>query len=472
MSQFDEKQSFFRDALAGRLTRREVIQRGTALGLGAMVLGALTQESLRGAMAQDRDPIATFYSWMTDLHPDLYAVAEDVGMKIEVAPTEGFGFERFVAEAKEQKSTWDLYSGVTPFLEMTGLVRTETIEPWDTYLAAEDIADILDASKREGSLDGKLYVYPWLLDVISQGWNAEIVTKAGLDPEAAPKNWDEFIANSQKVKDSGAAPYGCVFDWNAWRSLIPITHSISTDVYSTDGIFAWTSDAAVQALETMKRLTELSSPDILSAGSTDGGVNATPDEQAFAAQQAGYYVKYANAHLRMAAAWPDPTQLRIGPLPVTEGGQGSTVFWNSGIVLFKYGSNKEKAAEFVKALAKDERVWRNAVTGNAETGAIPVGQMPSLKSTWEAWKATPPDFVAANPWVNTIYDRMAAGTATEITPCLLSVTQFFLARDEYVKYLSGEQADPKVALQAAQDAVVAEFVRQEGREPALWAPAT
>lgn len=469
MSQYDEKQALFRDALAGRLTRREVMRRGTALGLSAMVLGALTQESLRGALAQDRDPIATFYSWMTDLHPDVYGVAEDTGMTIEVAPTEGFGFDRFVAEAKESKSTWDLYAGVTPFLEMISLADSGTIEPWDTYMTPEDIADVLDAGKREGSYKDQLYVYPFLLDVISQGWNADIITKAGLDPEVAPANWDEFIANSQTVKDSGAAPYGCVFDWNAWRSLIPITHSISTDVYSEDGIFAWTSDAAVQALETMKRLTELSSPDILSAGSTDGGVNATPDEQAFAAQQAGYYIKYANAHLRMAAAWPDPTQLRIGPLPVTAGGQGSTVFWNTGIVLFKYGSNKEKAAEFVKALGKDDRIWKNAIQGNADTGAIPVGQMPALKSTWETWKATPPDFVAANPWVWTIYDRMAAGTATEIAPCVLSVTQFFLARDEYVKYLNGEQADPRAALQAAQDVVVAEFTKQVGREPALKA---
>lgn len=463
MSQFDEKQSLFRDAIAGRLTRREVLRRGAAVGLSTPVMAALMQESLRGAMAQDRDPVITIYQWMSDLHPNIFDVGSEQGVKVEIAPTEGFGFDRFVAEAKEQKSTWDFYGGVTPFLEMIALADSGTIEPWEAYLPAGVADDLIPASKAEGTYNDKMYVWPFLLDVIVQGWNAEIIAKAGLDPEVGPKNWDEYLANSQKVKDSGAAQFGCVFDWNAWRSLIPITHSINTDVYSPDGIFNWTGDAALQALEIMKKMTELSSPDILSAGSTDGGVNATPDEQAFAALQAGYYIKYQNAHLRMAASWPDPSQVRIAALPVQEGGAGGTVFWNTGVVLFTYGSNKQKAAEFVNALTKDERIWRNSITGNKDTGAIPVAQLPSSVSTWETWRATPPDFVAANEWIFSIYDGLAKAKA--IAPSVLSVTQFFLARDEYVKYLSGEESDPKVAMQKAQDAVIAEFKKNTGRDP-------
>ena len=58
----------------------------------------------------------------------------------------------------------------------------------------------------------------------------------------APKNWDEYIANAKTVQESGAAPFGCTFDFHAWRSLIPITHSISTDVYDENGLFMWNSD--------------------------------------------------------------------------------------------------------------------------------------------------------------------------------------------------------------------------------------
>jgi multiple sugar transport system substrate-binding protein len=101
----------------------------------------------------------------------------------------------------------------------------------------------------------------------------------------------------------------------------------------------YTSDAAVEALEIMKRMMPLANPDVLSEGSTD--------EQAFAAEHAAYYVKYQNAHLRMAAAWPDPSQIQIAALPVQVGGIGGTVFWSTGAGLFTFGSNKERMAEYM-----------------------------------------------------------------------------------------------------------------------------
>lgn len=468
MTKSDQARELFRDAMSGRISRREVMKRGAALGMSATVLAALSQETMRGALAQDRDPIFTFYNWMTDLHPTMNDVASENGVKIDVAPTTNFGFDRFVAEAKEQKSTWDAYGGVTPFLEMIALAESGTIEPWDTYISAEAIADLIPATKEEGSYKAasddaaKLYVWPFLLDVIVQGWHAGIIEKAGLDPEVAPKNWEEFLANAQKVKDSGAAPYGLVFDFHDWRSLLPITHSISTDVYTVDGLFKYTSDAALQALELMKRMMPLTTADILSEGSTDGGVNATPDEQAFSAEQAGYYFKYQNAHLRMAATWPDPSKIRLAALPVQEGGAGGTVFWDTGIVLFTYGSNKQKAADFVLALSKDDRVWEESIAGNAETGIPAVGQLPILQSKWAEWAVTPPDFVTANPWAVAVKDGLA--NAKAIAPSILSITQFSVARPEWIKYLSGEEADPKVAMQKAQDAVAAEFKKQTGKD--------
>lgn len=468
MTKNEQARELFRDALAGRISRRDLMVKGAALGMSATVLAALSQETMRSAVAQERDPIFTFYSWMTDLHPTLNDTASDSGVTIDVAPTTGFGFDRFVAEAKEQKSTWDAYGGVTPFLEMIALAESGTIEPWDQYLPAGSADDLIPATRAEGTYQAAgdtapgLYVWPFLLDVIVQGWHAGIVEKAGLDPEVAPKNWDEYLANAQKVKDSGAAPYGLVFDFHDWRSLIPITHSISTDVYTADGLFKYTSDAAVAALEIMKRMMPLTTADILSEGSTDGGVNATPDEQAFSAQQAGYYIKYQNAHLRMAATWEDPSLVRLAALPVQEGGVGGTVFWDTGIVLFKYGQNKQKAADFILALSKDDRIWAESIAGNAETGIPAVGQLPILQSKWAEWATTPPDFLTANPWALSVKDGLAKASA--IAPSILSVTQFTVARPEWLKYLSGEEADAKTALQKAQDAVAAEFKKQTGKD--------
>ena len=190
--------------------------------------------------------------------------------------------------------------------------------------------------------------------------------------------------------DSGAAPFGATFDSHGWRSLAPMTHSMSTNVYTSEGLFDFTSDAAIEALKLMKKIMAVSHPDILLEGASDGGVNGTPDEVAFAAQRVGYYTKYFNAPLRMAQNWDDPKLLHLGPLPKFANGEGSTVFWTTGCALFKYGKNKEKAAEYIKALTYDPQIWKDSIAG---TPSGHPGQLPPYKSIYAEWDANKPDWM-------------------------------------------------------------------------------
>jgi len=453
--------ALFADALAGRIDRRALLARAAALGVSAPVAAALAQESVRGVLASEEGkPSSTFYSWMLNLHPDIPVVGEEQGVTVQTAPTENFGFDRFVAEANQKNSTWDSYGGVTPFLEMIALVESGTIEPWDEYLPEGLLDDFAPATRAEGTYNDKFYVWPLLLDICVQAWNADLVEQAGLDPAAAPETWDEFIENSRKVQESGVAPYGLIFDNRDWRSLIPVTHSISTDVYTPDGLFRYDSEPAIQALEIMKRMMELTDANVLAPGSVDALILA--DEAVFQSQQAAYYFKYQNAPLRTAAQWPDPSKLMLAKLPAPEGGVGGTVFWDTGAVLFTFGKNKEKAVEFFTALSNDERIWRNSVVGNPDEGIFPAGQLPVLQSLWTNWEESPPDWLAANPWAVDIYDSLA--NASAIAPSILAIKQFDTARPEWHKYLSGETPDAKTAMTAAMDAVRAEFKRQTGKD--------
>jgi multiple sugar transport system substrate-binding protein len=451
----------YRDALSGRLNRREVFQRGIALGLSANVIAMLALNAIKAPSAfaaEEGSPSGTFYSWMLNLHPTIQILGEELGVNVEEAPTENFGNDRFIAEGLEQKSTWDFYGGVTPFLEMIGLADSGTIEPWTGYLPAGFTDDFVPATLTEGTYKGEFYVWPLLLDISVQMRHAGIVEKAGLDPEASPATWDEFIANGQKVVDSGAAPYGIVFDHRDWRSLIPVTHSISIDVYDPEtGLFQYASDAAVEALEILKRMMPLAPADLLTADAVDNTVH--PDEAAFAAEQAGYYFKYQNAGFQFSANWPDPSQLRLGGLPKTEAGVGGSVFWDTGAVLFKYGANKQAAVDYLTALAKDERMWKDSVTGNEDLGTIPVGQLPVLQSVWAAYDAAPPEWYAANPWTKSVLTSLQ--NASAIAPTILGIKQFDVARPEWHKYLSGDEPDARVALQKAQDAALAEWEKNK-----------
>ena len=91
------------------------------------------------------------------------------GINYQIAPVEGFGIERFVAEAKNKQSTWDVYVGQTPFVEMSAMVKADVIEPWDNYIPKDVLDDIIPSIREECTINGKLYGWPFLLDVIGDG---------------------------------------------------------------------------------------------------------------------------------------------------------------------------------------------------------------------------------------------------------------------------------------------------------------
>jgi len=447
----------------GRLSRRQFLINTIAAGLAVGGMKVLAPVSGLGgiAYAQEERPLTpTFYEWIISIHP---LIKDEVdakfpgGVNSQIAPVEGFDVARFVAEAKMGQSTWDVYVGMTPFVEMAGLVKAGVIEPWDPYIPKEVLDDMIPSIREECTVDGKLYSWPFLIDVIVQAWNNSITSKAGIE-DKPPANWEEYLANAKQVVDSGAAPYGCTFDAHGWRSLAPITHSISTDCYyllegdpSGVPLYDFTSEPALQALEIMKRMLELSSANALQPGTTDGGVNLTPDEVAFGAQRVAYYVKYQNAPLRYARKWPDPSALRLAALP--SGGEGATVFWTTGACLFKYGKNKEKAAEYMKALTYNMAIWKDSISG-IPSGHQP-GQLPPFQSIWDQMKAENPDWLQANPWAFLVLDQLKVAKA--IPNHKYGLQQFIIGQPYWEKYFLGEEPDPKKAMQEAKDAVVAEM---------------
>ena len=80
----------------------------------------------------------------------------------QIAPVEGFGIERFVAEAKKKDSTWDVYVGQTPFVEMTAMIEADVIEQ-DNYIPKDVIDDIIPSIREECTINGKMYGWPFLL---------------------------------------------------------------------------------------------------------------------------------------------------------------------------------------------------------------------------------------------------------------------------------------------------------------------
>src|SRR5271170_798927 len=175
-----------RQLLRGDIDRREFLTRSLVAGLGLAGVGTVAKTSITPAFAADRPLTPTFYQWIQDLHPGIPAVnAKFPGINYQIAPVEGFGIERFVAEAKNQQSTWDVYVGQTPFVEMSAFIKADVTEPWDNYIPKDVIDDIIPSIRAECTVDGKLYSWPFFLDVIGSAWHSGITSKAGV-ADAAP----------------------------------------------------------------------------------------------------------------------------------------------------------------------------------------------------------------------------------------------------------------------------------------------
>jgi multiple sugar transport system substrate-binding protein len=190
--------------LRGEIDRRQLLSRALVAGLGMAGVGVAARFGVPTARAQ-RPLTPTFYQWIEDLHPSIPQVnARFPDIDYQIAPVEGFGIERFVAEAKNGESTWDVYVGMTPFVEMTAMIEADVIEPWDNYIPKEVIDDMIPSIREECTVDGKLYSWPFLLDVIGMGWHSS--------PRRAARDLGRVSAERQ-----GARRFRCRTLWRHFR---------------------------------------------------------------------------------------------------------------------------------------------------------------------------------------------------------------------------------------------------------------
>jgi multiple sugar transport system substrate-binding protein len=171
MDDRDVLEELLAEELEQGVTRADVLKRGAAAGAGIYGLSAIFGAGTALAGMEARALTPTFYQWIYGLYPDIpKAINKDYAKKhkldAKIAPVQGFGIDRFVAEAKKKKSTWDVYVGMTPFVEMAALIEAGTIEPWDKYIPKSVLTDLIPSIRREATYKGHIWSFPFLLDII------------------------------------------------------------------------------------------------------------------------------------------------------------------------------------------------------------------------------------------------------------------------------------------------------------------
>src|SRR5439155_8813224 len=83
--------------------------------------------------------LAQVYS---DEHPEL----PPIKLSLSAQAQDLIDTSKFLLEAKEQRSTFDAWFGMTPFIDVVKLVEGGVIEPWDTYIPADIKSDIFPSN--------------------------------------------------------------------------------------------------------------------------------------------------------------------------------------------------------------------------------------------------------------------------------------------------------------------------------------
>jgi ABC-type glycerol-3-phosphate transport system substrate-binding protein len=310
--------------------------------------------------------------------------------------------------------------------------------------------DMPGSVQQEGMINGKMYDWPMLLDLCSLEYRKSMFKAAHIN--APPATWEAFTDTARRIsaaKLRGGTVAGATFDWAPWRSVMPVVHSISLDVYTKEGYPDFKNPVYVQAYNILKGIIPYAPKDFFSTGTS---LNAgTIDEIAMKASRVAMIFKYANTVVHAVPDWGHGfgiSEMGLARLPKpAAGGAGGSVFWDTGAGLFKYGSNKQAGANWLTFLLSDERFWTKEVVSS--------GQIPPFKSIYPKIKGKVPD------WIYTAYSQLPISKAIPNSVYGFSLGLNGAMKTLFLQFLEGKMSAEE-ALSRTQTQFNTQLQQQQG----------
>lgn len=185
-----------------------------AIATAVLVTTALGACSTGGTTTGSADSGATITMWarsenvVTPKLVDAYNASHKNQVKLTIIP--GDSYITKVATAAGAKSLPDLLVSdvvYSPNYVQQGIFKDETALV--NKLAFKD--SLVKAHLDAASLDGKIYAVPFDVDSSIILYNKTLFEKAGLDPEAAPKNFEDIYNDAKAIRKLGGKTYGFYF---------------------------------------------------------------------------------------------------------------------------------------------------------------------------------------------------------------------------------------------------------------------
>lgn len=202
--------------------------------------------------------------------------------------------------------------------------------------------------------DGRVLALPWLPGPIAMGYNRNLMTKAGLDPNNPPKSWEEFKAAVTAICEVGKAEgiYGVALRTarhpNSAHWSIPVIWANGGSVQTEDGTISFNNPGARAAFEWYR--------DTINSGCAPDAADIQVTRNLFATGKAGFIFEgpwlmglidsISQGALKVAA----DGDIWIAPMPAAADGVVRQIDNSNMVSISAQSKQPELAAKFVDFL--------------------------------------------------------------------------------------------------------------------------
>lgn len=373
-----------------------------AVGIGVGVVSDLLSEKKKSLLADEtlkprvKEEDFNYEPGKTP-NPNMFGylyqqiINEKLKQKNIVLKTEDWGWGEPLIQKQTAgflaKNIPDIIVGET---QMPGFAQQGLLEPFPDDMAEFIRKNIAPAAWKPMEYNGKIYGFAAQPGVSSLFWNKQLVREAGLDPEKAPKTWEEFAANLRAVTAAGKGKFygGGVYagpnfgGYLRYGTLLVINGGGFAD---DKGYPVFNSDANVETVTFLREMNGSHPPGLM--------VN-TNEGTYFDAFKKGQIAYLIDGPWRAAESATIGIEYGMATIPLSPDGQPGNITIGAAFhAVPKDAKNKEAAFEYIRAMYSEE-----IQTLVADTGV----RSPVLKSVAET-----DDYKAKHPEMYQHYLAMA-----------------------------------------------------------------
>ncbi len=369
--------NLYRDAVNGRLSRREVMKRGTALGLGSALMGTILRAEAIGAQSTpdaerpdgwsipDAETLQSELQLSTDFAGVQFNVvggADGPGVPYEEARMARFN-EITGAQGTLIQGAQSATDRLTFYLQ-TMAAQSSDVDVaqidviWPGILAPHsvDLSDVLqeghfDRIVENNTVDGSLVGIPWFTDAGLLYSRTDLLEEYGFD--GPPETWDQLEEYAQTIMEGELADTpeftGFVWQGSAYEGL---TCDALEWQFSQDGGQITDPESGEVTVNNENAIAAFARAAAWVGGISPSAVTGYMEEDARAVWQGGASAFMRNWPYAYALGQEEGSviadQFTVGQLPAGEGGQHAATLGGWQQFVSRYSEKQEIATEYAR----------------------------------------------------------------------------------------------------------------------------